>query len=124
MTDKQNITIERKSSFYSALAEMNIVIDDVINKKLSNGQSTVVEIPQDKNELILHAQDHVFKVSNLKQIKKVVLQFGIGDIKCFAIYKDGQKIFISNKNPGAFTSKLLYIIILFFLMLSIILRHM
>lgn len=124
MSNKQKIIIERKSSFYSALAEMNIVIDDVINKKLSNGQSTVVEIPQDKNEFILHAQDHVFKVSNLKQIKKVVLQFGVGNIKCFSIHQNGKVVVIANKNSGAFTNKAIYIIMLLLLALSIILRHM
>ena len=125
MNKKKTIIIERKSAFNCALDNMHVVIDNIVDKKLSNGESITVEISQNEDSFDLHAQDHVFKVVNLEQVQRIILQFSFaGGIKCLAVYKDGNIVDLSNKNPGVFTNKTIYIILLLFIALCEILKHM
>ncbi len=105
MVANNTITIERKSSFSGALMSMHIVVDDTVSFWLSNGGFVDIEVPSGQEEFLLQVQDHVFKVVNLKQVKKIILKFGFTGIECSILYNDGSCLDAINKNPGVDVTK-------------------
>lgn len=123
MTKYQFLKIERESALTYAFGTMNIVIDDAIGIKLANGESANVKIPQNKKECTLQVKDHIFKVPNIKQVKKIIVKFSIVGVQCSILYKNQNRVEALNKNPGADVTKTIWIIILMFLILIPLLRE-
>ena len=117
MAATNTIIIERESGFSGALMPMHIVIDDIQSIHLSNGEHKKIKIPTNKKECTLQVKDHVFKVVNLKQVKKIVLKFGFTGIECSILYHNGNILDAINKNPGADVTKTIMIILLIFVVL-------
>lgn len=122
MVANNTITIERKSSFSGALMSMHIVVDDTVSFWLSNGGFVDIEVPGGQEEFLLQVQDHVFKVVNLKQVKKIILKFGFTGIECSILYNDGSCLDAINKNPGvdvtktiSITAIMIFLLLIFFL---------
>ena len=114
-TKTNTITIERQYAWTGALGSMHIVIDDEIGTELENGETAKLIMPNNQKECTLQVKDHVFKVANLKQVKKIVLKFTFTGIKCSILYRNGDILDAMNKNPGADVTKTIMIILLIFI---------
>lgn len=123
MTKKRSITIERKSAWNGALVSMPVVIDDVISLSLQNGESTTIELPNNKSEFDIQVKDHTFHIKNMQSVKKIVLKFQTVGVSCSITYQDGHEFNALNKNPGASVSNTIWLILLLlFVVLPIIIN--
>lgn len=117
MVANNTITIERESSF-SGFSNMHVVIDDTVSFWLSNGGFVVIEVPRGQEDFLLQVQDCVFKIVNLKQVKKITLRLNFEGVACSVLYNDGNIVEPGNKNPGADVNNYIgWIIVAIFLVL-------
>ncbi len=117
MKKANTITIERESSFFG-FSNMHVVIDDTVSFWLSNGGFVDIEVPRGQEDFLLQVQDCVFKIVNLKQVKKITLRLNFEGVACSVLYNDGNIVEPGNKNLGtkttATTTAIMIILLLIF----------
>lgn len=96
--NNNTITIERESAQVGVFVPMHVSIDDITSFDLSDSETKNIKIPNNKKECIIRIGAFVFKVANLKQIKKIALKNGRFSIKCTVFYKNGKVVLVENAN--------------------------
>ena len=110
----KNIIIERQSAWMGSALPMPVVISDEISLNLMNGDVKEINLPSDKTECDIQAKDHLFHITNVKDIKKIVFKYNFSGISCLVIYKDGHEFNALNKNSGVTVKNTIWLIILLF----------